>query len=74
MTLENAVSPSILDAFWIRLHQVSPPFPHHDSGVILECESMGIGAYVLMVSIGALENGPIAPETNPRNIVCQLGN
>lgn len=30
-------------------------------------------AHVLMVSIGAFENGPIAPDTKPSNIVCQLG-
>jgi len=29
--------------------------------------------HVLMVSMGALENGPMAPETRPIIIVCQLG-
>jgi solute carrier family 25 citrate transporter 1 len=30
--------------------------------------------YVLMVSIGAFENGPMAPEMRPRTIVCHEGN
>lgn len=42
-----------------------------------EAEESGFGevlpAHVLIVSIGALENGPIAPEIRPMIIVCQLG-
>jgi hypothetical protein len=30
--------------------------------------------HVLMVSIGALENGPIAPDTRPSSMVCHDGN
>lgn len=56
-----AVSPSNFDAFWIRLsHQ-------------LRSAEGGSWMYVLIVSIGALENGPIAPDTKPIIIVCQLG-
>jgi hypothetical protein len=40
-----------------------------------DCAEWNLGsAYVLMVSIGAFENGPIAPDTKPRIIVCQEGN
>jgi hypothetical protein len=61
---ESAVSPGSFEAFWIRLRR---------TWIRSVDKGDRIDTYVLMVSIGALENGPIAPETRPRIMVCHDG-
>lgn len=45
--------------------------------ILLMAVSPGIAGVfcsrVLIVSIGALESGPMAPDTKPMIVVCQLG-
>ncbi len=59
-SLEKPVSPSTLLAFWIRL--ISRQHGYRGEG-------KGRETNVLIVSIGAFENGPIAPEIRPITMV-----